>query len=687
MGQKLSAKKTSPKKVRVLPGRAFPVGSAVRQKGVRFATVSRHATRVWLAIFENAEDESPALEIEYDAGKHRVGDIWSIYVEGLAAGTLYAYRMDGPYDPAHGHRFDRNRYLLDPYAKAIAGDIAAGTAKSVAVGEKPAWVNDIHPRVPFDELIIYETHVRGATVHPSSGVKHPGTYLGLIEKIPYFQELGVTAVELLPIHEFGESLDLVNPLSGEELVNYWGYNSIGFFAPSGKYATNASGNQITEFRGMISAFHKAGIEIILDVVVNHTFEGNEKGPTVCFRGIDNAIYYMLDEHGQYLNYSGCGNTLNCNHPLVRDFILDCLHYWVTVMHVDGFRFDLASILGRDTRGRVVENAGLIERIAEDPALRDTKLIAEAWDAGGAYQVGSFGDIRWAEWNGRYRDDVRRFWRGDEKMTGAFATRLAGSADLYETEGRTPGHSINFITAHDGFTLRDLVSYNEKHNLANGENNADGSPCEFSWNCGAEGDTQNAEVLELRARMQKNYLATLFLSLGVPMLLGGDEFGRTQKGNNNAYCQDNDISWYNWEFLKENRGLFEFCKKIVRFRRQNPAFTRLHYFDGRAVGPGGYPDVAWYDFAGNSMDWDDALFSLACRIDGSQNLGTTLYLMFNPGLHDRKFKVPGGRWLVRVNTAANEPMDLPDADDAPAVKGSAFLVPKKSMAVLAAQELF
>lgn len=650
--------------------------------------VSRHAARVWLAVFENPEDESPALEIEYDAGRHRVGDIWSIFVEGLAAGTLYAYRMDGPYDPDRGHRFDRNRYLLDPYAKAIVGDIAAGTAKSVAVGDKPAWVDDIHPRVPFDELIIYETHVRGATIHPSSGAKHPGTYLGLIEKIPYFQELGVTAVELLPIHEFGESLDLVNPLSGEEISNYWGYNSIGFFAPAGKYATNTRGEQISEFREMVSAFHKAGIEIILDVVVNHTFEGNEKGPTICFRGIDNSIYYMLDDEGTYLNYSGCGNTLNCNHPLVRDFILDCLHYWVTVMHVDGFRFDLASILGRDTRGRIVENAGLIERIAEDPALRDTKLIAEAWDAGGAYQVGSFGDIRWAEWNGRYRDDVRRFWRGDEDVTGAFATRIAGSADLYETEGRTPGHSVNFITAHDGFTLRDLVSYNEKHNLANGENNADGSPCEFSWNCGAEGDTQDPEVLELRARMQKNFLATLFLSLGVPMLLGGDEFGRTQKGNNNAYCQDNDISWYDWRFLERNRGLFEFCKRVIKFRRQNPAFTRLHYFDGHTVGAGRSPDVAWFDFAGNPMEWDSTGSSLACRIDGSQNLGSTLYLMFNPTLEDREFKAPDGRWIVRVNTAAEEPMDLPDAKDAPVVKGpSPFLLPKKSMAVLAAQDLF
>ncbi|MCX5770953.1 MAG: glycogen debranching protein GlgX [Candidatus Hydrogenedentes bacterium] len=676
------------KKIRILPGRAFPIGSAVRENGIRFAVFSRHATRVWLAIFENDDDEQPVLELEYDAGRHRVGDVWSMYVEGLSAGTLYAYRMDGPYDPRHGLRYDRSRFLLDPYAKAFVGNVARGTAKSIAIGEKPDWVDDIHPRVPFDELVIYETHVRGCTIHPSSNVQHPGTYLGLIEKTPYFQELGVTAVELLPIHEFGESLDLVNPLTGEQLANYWGYNSIGFFAPCGKYATTANGEQISEFRHMVSKFHEAGIEIILDVVLNHTFEGNEKGPTVCFRGIDNAIYYMLDDEGRYLNYSGCGNTLNCNHPLVRDFILDCLRYWVTVMHVDGFRFDLASILGRDTRGRIAENAVLIERIAEDPALRDTKLIAEAWDAGGAYQVGSFGDIRWAEWNGRYRDDVRKFWRGDQKMRGPFATRLSGSADLYELEGRTPGHSVNFVTAHDGFTLRDLVSYNDKHNLANGENNVDGSPFDFSWNYGDEGDTTDPAILALRMRMQKNCLATLFLSLGVPMLLGGDEFGRTQKGNNNAYCQDNDISWFNWDMVEQNRNLFEFCKRVIRFRKQNPACTRLHYFDGKPVGAGGQPDLAWYNRAGKSVAWDGTELSLACRIDGSQNLGSTLYLMFNPSLNDCEFNVPDGRWVVRLDTAQDAPLDLPDAADAPALAGPAKVVlAHKSMMVLAAQEIF
>ncbi|NIA13778.1 MAG: glycogen debranching enzyme, partial [Nitrospiraceae bacterium] len=445
--------------LRPRPGRAYPLGANVRYDGIRFAVVSRHATRVWLALFENIADHQPAIEFEFNSDRYRIGDIWSMYVEGLSAGTPYMYRMDGPFDPETGHRYDATQYLLDPYAKLIVGDVQDRTAKCLAVGEKLDWADDVGPKYPVSEMIIYETHVRGFTVHSSSEVEHGGTYLGLLEKIPYLKDLGVTAVELLPIQEFGENrIGRCSLVTGEELLNYWGYSSIGFFAPTGRYATQGgNGEQINEFRQMVAALHEAGIEVILDVVFNHTSEGDHRGPTLCFRGIDNTIYYMLDDDGAYRNFSGCGNTLNCNHPLVRDFILDCLRFWATVMHVDGFRFDLASILGRDTDGNIVENAVLVERIAEDPALRDTKLIAEAWDAGGAYQVGSFGDFRWAEWNGRYRDDVRRFWRGDAGMRSAFATRLTGSADLYQWAGRTPGHSINFITAHDGFTLHDLVS--------------------------------------------------------------------------------------------------------------------------------------------------------------------------------------------------------------------------------------
>jgi len=672
-----------PSKLPVMPGRPYPLGSAVRASGVRFAIVSRHATRIWLALFKSIPDHTPFIEFEYDPMLHRIGDIWSIFVEGLKAGCLYAYRMDGPFEPEQGHRYDPYAYLLDPYARVIAGDFEEGTAKCMAVDDRPDRHN-VRPRVASSDLVIYETHVRGLTYHGSSGVQHRGTYLGVIEKIPYFKEIGVTAIELLPIQEFGETrVGRRHAVMGDEIRSYWGYDNIALFAVAGRYGSQGGlGEQLGEFRQMVAALHQAGIEIILDVVFNHTSERGEQGPTLSFRGIDNVIYYMLDENGKYRNFSGCGNTLNCNHPLVRDFILDCLRYWVAVMHVDGFRFDLASILGRDTRGRIVENAGLIERIAEDPALRDTKLIAEAWDAGGAYQVGSFGDVRWAEWNGRYRDEVRRYWRGDEGVKGLFATRLTGSADLYQWAGRTPGHSINFVTAHDGFTLRDLVSYNVKHNEMNGEDNRDGLDENLSWNCGVEGETDDPDVNALRLRMQKNFLATLFISLGIPMLLGGDEFGRTQRGNNNAYCQDNEISWYDWRLVQENKGLLEFCKALIRFRAENPALRRLTFFDGLPAVADGLPDLAWYDAEGVPQDWDDPSPLLACRIDGAVNGGTSLYMMFNPSSEPARFRIPKGSWRVRIDTARVQPGDVPDKAEAEIVRGPRKqLVQEKSLVVL------
>ena len=548
--------------IQVRPGRPYPMGAAVYDEGVRFSIFSRHADKVWLALYENVYDTEPVFEIPYEKGRHQVGDVWSIFVHGLPEGVFYKYRMAGPYDPEAGHRFDEQAYLLDPYAKAFVGNISDGTMKSVALHDNMDWHDDIRPRHPMNKMLIYEVHMRGFTRHESSQVAHKGTYRGLVEKIPYLKDLGVTAVEFLPIQEFGEHhLGKCSLHSHQELTNYWGYSSIGFFAPTGRYATSTVNlEHLNEFRDMVHALHCAGIEVILDVVFNHTSEGNERGPTLSFRGIDNSIYYLLGENGDYLNYSGCGNTVNCNHPLVRDFILDCLRYWVAVMHVDGFRFDLASILGRDEKGNVLQDAPLIQRIAEDPVLRDVKLIAEAWDAGGAYQVGCFGGVRWAEWNGRYRDDVRRYWRGDPGTRGVFASRLTGSADVYQWAERTPEHSINFITCHDGFTLRDLVSYNHKHNEANGENNRDGGNDNNSHNYGIEGETDHGPTNEVRLRMQKNFLATLFLSLGVPMMLGGDEFGRTQRGNNNAYCQDNELSWFDWTLLEVNQELHRFLQR-------------------------------------------------------------------------------------------------------------------------------
>ncbi len=667
----------------VLPGRAFPLGAYVGENGVRFAVVSRHATKVWLALYADANQSKPSKVIEFDPQRHRVGDVWSIFVQGLGSGALYLYRMEGP--QGNGHCFDSSLYLLDPYAKAIIGDVAMRTAKCVVVDEAADWVDDVRPAIPMSKTIIYETHVRGLTIHPSAGVDFGGTYRALKEKIPYLKDLGVTAVELLPVQEIGESqLPLRDPETGERLSNYWGYSPIGFFAPAARYASeDGLGGQLREFRAMVAALHEAGIEVIMDVVFNHTAEGNEDGPTLCFRGIDNSLYYMLDDKGDYANYTGCGNTLNCNHPLVRDLIMDSLRYWAAVMHVDGFRFDLASVLGRDRRGRIVENAPTIERIAEDPVLRDVKLIAEAWDAAGAYQVGSFGDSRWAEWNGRYRDDVRRYWRGDAALKGAFATRLTGSADLYQHAGRNPMHSINFITAHDGFTLRDLVSYNRKHNRANGENDRDGTDENYSWNCGVEGPTASPEINALRLRAQKNFLATLFLSLGVPMLLGGDEFGRTQQGNNNAYCQDNEISWYDWSLLDTNRELFAFVQGLIRFRKENPAFQREEYFSGRPLRSGGDPDLLWFGVKGERQDWAEDDPRLAARIDASANDGVALYLMFNPTPKRAVFRLPDDDWVLRLDTSLISPGDVRTREEAVPVIESQIVVEARSLAVLSA----
>jgi len=619
--------------------------------------VSRFATQVWLCVYLRKEDTEPAWEFALDPRQHRTGDVWTVFVENIPSTVYYKYRMDGPNAPEEGHHFNPDNYMLDPYAKAFAGNVHDGTIKCVTVTDSYYRSSDLRPRIPMNETVIYEVHVRGLTKHESSGVAHPGTYRGLIEKLPYLKGLGVTAIELLPIQEPGETRLGRCSINGQhELTNYWGYSSIGFFAPTGLFATSAETcEHLVEFREMVEAVHRAGMEIILDVVFNHTSEGDERGPSLCFRGIINSIFYMLDENGSYLNYSGCGNTVNCNHPLVRDFILDCLRYWVSVMHIDGFRFDLASILGRDQDGNVIQNPPLVERIAEDPVLRDVKLIAEAWDAGGAYQVGSFGDHRWAEWNGRYRDDVRRYWLGEPYTRPAFASRLMGSADVYEWAGRTPEHSVNFVTAHDGFTLRDLVSYTRKHNWDNGEGNRDGSNDNLSMNCGVEGESNATWVNELRMRMQKNYLATLFLSLGVPMLLGGDEFGRTQGGNNNAYCQDNEISWFDWGLLEKYSGLHRFCKGLIAFRKAQPALMRNAYFEEKPKD--GEPQVVWYDEKGGVVDWRAPATPLAYQIQPSANKGIALYLIFNNTEDIVKFCLPTGRWSVRINTAAAAPDDI------------------------------
>jgi len=677
------------------PGKPLPLGATLRDRGVQFAIFSRHATAITLQLFAASADRSPAAEIPLHPRVNKTGDIWHIFVEGLAAGQLYGYRADGPYRPREGMRFNKNKLLLDPHARAVTGnfnwnlsdargydinspdgdlsfsttDSAGGAPKCIVMGNDFNWEGDRPLNIPLKDTIIYEMHVRGLTCHPSAKVNHPGTFLGVIEKIPYLKELGITAVELLPIQEFDErEIMKTNPLTGEKLSNYWGYSTMSFFAPKGRYSSSGSmGEQVREFKGMVKELHRAGIEVILDVVFNHTAEGNETGPTLCFRGLDNTIYYLLDDGGRhYKNYSGCGNTLNCNHPLLREFIIDCLHYWVIEMHVDGFRFDLASILGRDQEGNILENPPLIQRIAENPVLRNTKIIAEAWDAGGAYQVGRFPG-RWAEWNGHFRDDIRRFWRGDEGMIPHLATRLTGSSDLFQTSGRAPFHSVNFVTCHDGFTLNDVVSYAGKHNLANGENNLDGSDDNLSCNYGIEGETADIAVNAMRIRQIKNFLATLMLSQGVPMLLGGDEFRRTQEGNNNAYCQDNGISWLNWDLLEPHEEIFRFARELIGMRKQHGVLRRAHFFSGADHDRDGIPDISWFTCSGMKPDWDKAGSSLACLISGrKEETGaphddSDFYLIFNAAATPLAFSLPrppsGKSWWCMIDTAQPAPKDI------------------------------
>jgi len=689
----------------VRDGVPLPQGAYALGDGVNFALFSRHATGVRLELFDHPEAAEPARAIELDPTRNRTGDVWHVWVRGVGSGQLYGYRVDGPYRPGEGHRFDFNKLLLDPFATAIApvsdwdfsralgydplapekdlvrseNDDAGAMPKCVFTQAHFDWGEDRPPRHPWSETVIYETHVRGFTVHPDSGVDHPGTYRGLAEKIPYLQELGVTAVELMPVFEFNMKR---LTKTGERIANYWGYDPVTFFAPKASYSSAGGlGQQQLEFKEMVRALHDAGIEVILDVVFNHTAEGNELGPTLCFRGIDNAIYYMLaDDPRYYRDYTGTGNTINANHPVVRDHILAALCYWVVEMHVDGFRFDLAAILGRDENGRLLADAPLLERIAEDPILRDVKIIAEAWDAAGAYEVGSFSERRWAEWNGRYRDDVRRFWRGDDGMLGTFASRLCGSQDIYAASGKGPEASINFVTCHDGLTLNDLVSYRRKHNEANGEGNRDGTEANFSDNCGAEGETGDAAIETLRNRQVRNFLLTLLASRGVPMLLGGDEFRRTQRGNNNAYGLDDETSWYDWGRVERHGDVLRFVRRLSAFRKAHPALGVERFYTGS--------EIRWFGPDGNTPAWrDPGARQLGCLIreDGRD----TLCLLFNAGREAVDFSLPdaasGKRWHVAADTGHEPPGDIHDAGaEPPCVDQGAYHLQFRAGAMLVAK---
>ena len=560
----------------VRPGFYDINGATAIPGGVNFTVHSRGATSVELLLFHREQDE-PFAVLPFPE-HYRIGNVYSMIVFKLNIQEFeYAYRVDGPYEPERGLIYDKTRYLLDPYAKAVTG--------------QSGWGSTRNPLIPMEDLIIYELHVRGYTMDDSSNVRCPGTFAGLMEKLPYLEELGVNAVELMPIFEFDEMLDY-REVDGQKLYNYWGYNTVSFFAPNTSYTASAEYNREgNELKRFIQACKQKGIEVYLDVVFNHTAEGNEMGPFFSFKGFDNNIYYLLTPEGYYYNFSGCGNTLNCNHPIVHQMILDCLRYWVTTYRVDGFRFDLASILGRDENGAPMVSPPLLQAMAFDPILGDVKLIAEAWDAGGLYQVGSFPAWnRWAEWNGRYRDDVRRYLKGDAGCAQAAALRLVGSQDIYEVSGRKNA-SVNFITCHDGFTLWDLFSYNEKHNLKNGWNNTDGANDNNSWNCGVEGETDDPGVNALRERMVRNAITLLMCSRGIPMFLAGDEFGNTQHGNNNAYCQDNATSWMDWSLLEKNRGLFEFFRYMIRFRKAHRVL-RANTNNGAC----GFPDVSFHGTA-------------------------------------------------------------------------------------------
>jgi len=647
----------------VVRGHPNPFGVSLLADSVNFAVFSRHATALTLVLFHPGARD-PLVEFPLDVKLNRTGDVWHIGLKGLVAGFEYGYRVTGPAGTSSPvHRFDPDRVLLDPYARALSGPslwraatreaAREGSWRGLLVEDGFDWEMDQPLNHHLADSVIYEMHVRGFTRHASAGIEHPGTYRGVVEKIPYLQRLGITAVELLPVTEFDEADNYrKNPLTGESLHNFWGYHPISFFAPKAAYAVDLSaGAQVREFKEMVKALHAAGIEVILDMVFNHTGEGNEAGRTLSLRGLDNSIYYIVDpQTGAYANYSGCGNTVNCNHPVVRDLIIDALCYWVTEMHVDGFRFDLASILGRGPNGEVLTNPPLLERIAANPVLANTKLIAEAWDAAGLYQVGSFPNFgRWAEWNGKFRDDLRRFVRGDKGMVATLATRLAGSSDLYQEGGRAPYHSINFITSHDGYTLADLVSYEHKHNEANGEFNADGDSHNLSCNHGCEGPTDDPQRAALRQQQMRNFLTLLILAHGVPMLLAGDEMGRSQGGNNNAWCQDNTVSWLDWDNLDSNRELFELTTRLIALRQRH-SLLRPRHFEGEESGE---RRLTWHGQQLHQPDWSARSHSLGMHLQGQAG-EAEIYLIAHAGKTPATFALPDvtnrAPWQLFVDTA-------------------------------------
>ncbi len=686
----------------LLPGRPYPLGAKSSSKGTNFALYSEHATAVSVCFFNDDGTQTDCVAL-----KERTAFVWHGLVLGIKPGQVYGYRVDGPWEPEQGMRFNAAKLLVDPYAEAITGDVdwrapvfsykvetgddlqkcdkdsAAGMPKSVVVAHRFDWDGDCPPDTALSDSVIYEVHVKGYSQrNPMVPEKLRGTYAGLAHEssINYLKLLGITAVELLPVHHFIDDGHLLD----QGLSNYWGYNTLGYFAPMARYSsTGDRGGQVTEFKEMVKALHKAGIEVILDVVYNHTCEGNEKGPTLSMKGVDNTTYYrtVADNPRFYMDYTGTGNTLNVYHPQVLKLLMDSLRYWVTEMHVDGFRFDLASTLARELH-EVNKLSAFFDTIHQDPVLADVKLIAEPWDVGeGGYQVGQF-PVLWAEWNGKYRDTVRRFWKGDEGQLSDFAYRLTGSSDLYQYDGRKPYASINFVTAHDGFTLCDLVSFNEKHNEANCENNQDGANDNDSWNMGVEGPTDDEEINLLRERQHRNFLATLMLSQGVPMLTGGDEFARSQRGNNNAFCQDNELTWYDWKLDAPRKRLMEYTSKLINLRKAHPNLHRRKFFQDRTVHGSVERDIAWYNPDGNEIpeemwgqDWAKTIGLMlngktlqASNDDGTPMLDDSFLVLVNAAPEGVDFTLPsspnGSAWRIVLDT---QNIDEPFAESGPTEK--------------------
>ena len=681
-------------------GASFPLGATPGDGGVNFSVFSKHATSVQLLLFDHVDDAGPSRVVELDRYKNRTYHYWHGFLPGAGAGQLYAFRADGPFRPEQGLRFDRSKVLLDPYGRCIArpqirsraaatasGDNAAAAYRSVVVDSRAYdWGDDRPPRRPFSKSVIYEMHVGHFTRHPNSGVtaERRGTFAGLIEKIPYLRDLGVSAVELLPVFAFDEEA----APAGRR--NVWGYQPISFFAPHPAYSSRREPLAVLdEFRDMVKALHAAGIEVILDVVYNHTAEAGAEGPTLCLRGLANETYYILgDDKATYADYSGCGNSLNANESIVRRLILDSLRYWVAEMHVDGFRFDLASVLSRDAQGRPLPSPPVLWDIESDPVLANVKLIAEAWDAAGLYQVGRFVGDSWQEWNGRFRDDLRSFLKADAGSVRALASRIVGSPDIYSEKKREPEHSINFVTCHDGFTLNDLVSYNAKHNQSNGEAGRDGSDDNRSWNCGAEGPTEDPAVEALRNRQIKNFLALTLLAAGTPMLLMGDEVRRSQRGNNNAYCNDDETVWFDWSALEHHADVHRFVRQLIDFRMARVLpIERLDMTLNELLAQ---HRIDWHGVRLGAPDWNDTSHSLAATLRFEAD-GLRLHLMVNAYWEPLEFELPpieanGGSWRCCVNTFRASPQDIQGFAAADPVSGSTFTLQPRSLAVLAARDV-